>query len=144
MTEKTCAGCKITKPVTEFAKNKCKKDGLQGHCRPCKKVSDRKYYLNTPQKNPQRKAFKVEQTLKNQILIREYLQQHPCVDCGNPDWRVLEFDHREDVVKVKSISTMIKGYSIEKIMEEIEKCDVRCANCHRIVTYERAKSWRSL
>ncbi|MBI5138268.1 MAG: hypothetical protein HZA95_00515 [Candidatus Vogelbacteria bacterium] len=45
---------------------------------------------------------------------------------------MLEFDHRGDVLKIKAVSTLIGvRSSIEKVKAEIDKCDVRCANCHR-------------
>lgn len=73
-----------------------------------------------------------------------YLSEHPCVDCGETDLVVLEFDHvRGD--KRRDISAMMQqGFSWEAVSEEIEKCDVRCANCHRRVTYHRANSYRVL
>jgi len=70
-------------------------------------------------------------------FLGEYLLLHPCVDCGNGDLRVLEFDHVRGV-KLFSISDAVRRQlSQKKIEEEILKCDVRCANCHRIVTAER-------
>lgn len=77
---------------------------------------------------------------RNKEYIKEYLRSHPCVDCGNSDIRVLDFDHVYDS-KHKCVSTMAQnGSSLGKIKKEIEKCEVRCANCHRIVTYERRLS----
>ena len=78
----------------------------------------------------------------NQIVVRAYLETHPCVDCGITDWRVLEFDHVRgekymDIAKLMRVSS-----NIDKLMEEIAKCDVRCANCHRLKTIERSGQWR--
>lgn len=71
------------------------------------------------------------------LKVSEYLSSHSCVDCGNDDIRVLEFDHVRGV-KLKHVSTMVQEcYSWDKIVKEIEKCEVRCANCHRIITGER-------
>jgi Zn finger protein HypA/HybF involved in hydrogenase expression len=69
---------------------------------------------------------------RKRILSIEYLKQHPCVDCGNSDVRVLDFDHRGD--KSFGIGAAISGghLSWAKILIEIAKCEVRCANCHRI------------
>ena len=64
--------------------------------------------------------------------IREYLSQHPCVDCGEADPVVLEFDHRDPAAKAFNVGEAIsKTWRWQVIEEEIAKCDVRCANCHR-------------
>ena len=82
-----------------------------------------------------------QQTVKarerNTKYIKEYLNTHPCVDCGMKDLRTLDFDHVKGQ-KYKNISLMrIKGASLNRLIAEINKCEVRCANCHRIITYER-------
>lgn len=70
---------------------------------------------------------------RNRVRLVEYLLAHPCVDCGEKDIRVLDFDHRDASVKTAGISRMAVGghYCWARILQEIEKCDVRCANCHR-------------
>lgn len=74
---------------------------------------------------------------RNKNYVVEYLISHPCIDCGNTDIRVLDFDHVRDV-KINNIATACqKAWKLEKLIAEIKKCEVRCANCHRIVTYER-------
>lgn len=76
---------------------------------------------------------------RNRKIVEGYLKEHPCIDCGNTDLRVLDFDHVKGK-KIGSISYGIKSsWPIEKLLTEIDKCEVRCANCHRIVTYERRK-----
>jgi hypothetical protein len=63
--------------------------------------------------------------------VYEHLKNNPCVDCGNDDVDVLEFDHVKGE-KYKTINHMIKRRNgVDKIREEIAKCEVRCANCHR-------------
>jgi hypothetical protein len=74
------------------------------------------------------------------IKIREnlfnYLQDKTCIDCGEADPIVLDFDHKQPSLKFKSISKMLSGhYSWKRILLEIDKCDIRCANCHRRKTY---------
>jgi hypothetical protein len=62
--------------------------------------------------------------------IVEYLREHPCVDCGETDIVVLEFDHIAE--KVANISAYAGGgRSWARVKAEIDKCEVRCANCHR-------------
>lgn len=76
---------------------------------------------------------KEEQRLRRRSERREwlyqYLLQHPCVDCGEEDPVVLEFDHLHG--KEINISSAINNWSIRRVQEEIDKCDVVCANCHR-------------
>jgi len=68
------------------------------------------------------------------IYILNLLKSSKCIDCGNDDFRVLEFDHVRGEKKY-NISHMVFNYvGIYKLKEEIQKCDVRCCNCHRIKT----------
>jgi len=59
-----------------------------------------------------------------------------CVDCGEKNQIVLDFDHIKD--KKYNVSRMIHdGFSWKAILNEIKKCEVVCANCHRIRTHDR-------
>jgi hypothetical protein len=81
---------------------------------------------------------KVKVQKRNQDFLVEYLNSNPCVDCGESDIRCLEFDHLDRADKVISISEAVhSGHSIKKIQEEIAKCKVRCANCHKKITCEQ-------
>ena len=65
--------------------------------------------------------------------MMDFYKTNPCVDCGETDPRVLDFDHVS--IKKHNISTLLKKeYSWETILEEAKNCEVRCANCHRIKT----------
>jgi hypothetical protein len=69
--------------------------------------------------------------------INTHLKANPCVDCGETNIIVLEFDHTGDDKHFSISDAVRKGYSIKKVENEIAKCEVRCANCHRKKTYER-------
>ena len=76
------------------------------------------------------KSSKVRRQL-NRDFVRGYLAQHPCVDCGEGDPIVLEFDHVRDA-KIDSVSALVANpTALNTVVAEIEKCEVRCANCHR-------------
>ena len=65
-------------------------------------------------------------------MVTQYLLANPCVDCGETDPIVLEFDHRDPSEKLFSIGNSLgQTWRWQKIKAEIAKCDVRCANCHR-------------
>lgn len=67
---------------------------------------------------------------ENHALIRAYKEEHPCVDCGEADWIVLDFDHRDQDSKEFNISAKL-DIQWDRLYDEIQKCEVRCANCHR-------------
>lgn len=67
-----------------------------------------------------------------QRFLRALKETCGCVDCGISDIRVLQFDHTRD--KQKKIATLLK---IKYAVDELEKCEVVCANCHAIRTWER-------
>src|SRR5262249_2881732 len=86
----------------------------------------------------QKQRLRLERT---QYLI-EYFASHPCVDCREADPVVLEFDHLHE--KSFAIGPKLTTRSWRSILEEIEKCEVVCANCHRRRTALRAGTVRAL
>lgn len=128
---KVCSKCKIEKVLDDFGNNKVKKDGKQNCCKSCVKLLNADYYKRTPEKNPARNAARKNQVSKNREFVIKHFQSNPCIDCGELDWIVLTFDHVRGI-KRKDISNLVcGGYSISSIKEEIEKCEVRCFNCHQ-------------
>jgi hypothetical protein len=65
------------------------------------------------------------------LLAYDYLMTHPCVDCGEGDPVVLDFDHIDPATKTGEISWFIRRQDLAGLATEIEKCEVRCANDHR-------------
>lgn len=130
---KECPKCKEIKTLDSFAKNKRRKDGLQRTCRKCVSIKDKKWFQDNKEKYY---ANNKKYYHGRSEFINRYKKIHgKCVDCGITDWRVLEFDHVRGEKK-DNIGNM-KTSSINNIKEEIRKCEVRCANCHRIKTMER-------
>lgn len=72
-------------------------------------------------------------------LLQEIKLERGCADCGYNEYAcVLDFDHRLGEEKLYTPAHMPKyKLSIERMMAEIAKCDVVCANCHRIRTMKR-------
>lgn len=81
---------------------------------------------------------------RNRKYVDDFLKDKSCVDCGNTDVRVLEFDHVRGI-KLGHISHGIRNaWNLEKLKEEIDKCEIRCCNCHRIVTIERRQELKAI
>jgi hypothetical protein len=143
---KTCTLCHRQLEPKFFNKNIARADGLQSACRDCNKEKSRAYYrTNNAQHKVKVLANKQCRIKQNQGRLREYLLCHPCVDCGEEDLVVLEFDHVKGV-KLRDVCGMVQaGYSWTKILAEVAKCEVRCANCHRRKTArtDGYHSWRT-
>lgn len=107
-----------------------------------KQAYDRRWYAENKERLKDEKNKRGREARKrNSKYVVEYLKTHPCVDCGESDPIVLEFDHIKK--KTKSISDMIRGaFSLDVIENEIKKCEVRCANCHRKRTAKQF-NWRN-
>jgi hypothetical protein len=124
------------KSFSDFNKSAIRKDGHQSWCRVCTKNMNNSLYLNGKRAKQVRESV-VRNIKRNADYVKSYLAKHPCVDCGEMDIIVLEFDHVREV-KIGNICDMVRaGSRIKKIQEEIDKCDVRCANDHRRRTVER-------
>lgn len=138
---KKCSICHELKDPSFYNKNKCKKDGLNTICKPCSRLRSRKYYLDNHDDHliQIKKRNKSQRNIRRDFLLN-YLSDKECLDCGNSDSRVLEFDHLRD--KKFNISRLVCSYSINLIEQEILKCEVVCCNCHRIRTLTRCKSYR--
>ncbi len=120
-----CGSCRIQKPCSEFYKNNSKKSGISSYCKLCNTLWVRKRYLRDKNYYDKKSS---DNRLRNRKHIYKYLSENPCVDCGETDPIVLEFDHIKG--KNRCVSNMMY-HSIKSINIEIEKCQVRCANCHR-------------
>lgn len=135
---KTCKRCGDSKVFSEFNKSPKNKDGFHSYCRMCQKEH---YRENKDRHCENVKHSKKEYLLKARTIMANALSGG-CVDCGNLDIRVLDFDHLSD--KLDNVPKMVnRGFSLDKVQEEISKCEVRCRNCHAIKTYDRlGGTWR--
>ena len=94
----------------------------------------RRWYEKNKEIHIQRVRSAAEKVYKE---VCEYKESNPCLDCNKfyPSY-VMDFDHVRGI-KNKNVSSMLKKGSRKQIWEEIEKCDLVCANCHRIRTHNR-------
>lgn len=129
--DKTCTLCRSLLPVSEFYVVRRKgREYLDPRCKKCRGITTRAWHKANWEKMS--KTVKTRKQILAKVarsFVNEYLESHPCVDCGERDYLVLQFDH---VIKSKRHVThmVTAGLSTEAIQREINKCQVRCANCH--------------
>lgn len=92
-------------------------------------------------KNPEaRRAHYRQSADYRRRVIARYKRMKGCIDCGynaHPD--ALEFDHKPGTKGTKTVGSMMyQGW--DEIKRELMKCDVRCANCHAIMTFARKRA----
>jgi hypothetical protein len=138
---KHCTGCRLERPISEFV-IKNKDTGRRGtRCRACRSAYGKLHY----EKHRDRYMSRTRRPRHTQrdsywFWLMNYLASHPCVDCGQTDPIVLQFDHRDGTTKVGTVGAMLNRASWSALLAEVAKCDVRCANCHRLRTAEKF-SW---
>lgn len=155
---RTCAACGLERPVSDFHVDRSRKDGLNIYCRACIRARDAATYAAERAKNPARpkltpaelranlraqkrawdqrhrapRSAQVNRRRSEAVLfLLAYKETHPCERCGEAHPAGLQFHHRDRSSKVASIGTLASsGLSASRLLDEIAKCEVLCANCH--------------
>jgi len=133
---KICSKCKLSKEEHEFHARRYASGamGLQSFCKSCSSSTRNSYYKKNTVKE---KAYDRNRKKK----IKEFLwdlKRKPCADCGKSFHPIcMDFDHRENK-KFEISDGIVNGFSKKKLLEEIKKCDLVCACCHRLRTFERS------
>ncbi len=139
METKICSKCKKNKPINEFNWRNKKAQKRNPSCKDCTRKAIRRHYEdNKDYYKAKAKAKPYHQIIidRNKRITKEHLEKHPCVDCGEKDIRVLHFDHVRGK-KLRNISQIsLRGGSLERLNNEIKKCEIRCANCHMKKTFD--------
>ena len=129
---KICSKCgPPAQPIDNFAIRSRSRGTRHAMCKSCQNEYVRTHYQTYRSAYIEKARVRnAEQSRVNAEFLIDYLCHHPCVDCGESDIVVLEFDHQRD--KLASISALSReGYSLARLKQEIAKCEVVCANCHR-------------
>ncbi len=130
---KICSKCHMEKPYAAFHINRSYFDGLQSWCKECVKKYDK---LNKSHRREQRR----DRLRQRKVAALEAYGSSRCIRCGFDHLAALEFHHRDSSTKLFEISIAVmclEKYSWDEILKEIAKCDLLCANCHRIEHFER-------
>lgn len=129
---RVCARCHSEKPIEAFPIKDKARGTRRAYCLPCCREYGREHYqANRATYLGRTRVRNARVKRGHQAFVLEFFGTHPCVDCGITDPVVLEFDHRDPVNKVTEVGHLIHSGSKLELVAEIEKCDVRCGNCHR-------------
>lgn len=130
---KLCKRCETQKPLTDFNKRNDRADQVQHLCRECNSEYGKEWY----EKNKKKRiaaAMKRKQELKQWVAKQK--EGQPCEECG---WAgsaaAMHWHHVNPEEKLFSISDGSNRYGKKKIIEEIKKCRLLCANCHAEATW---------
>ena len=114
-------------------KCKAKYNTTSSKCRPCHNTYMKAWY----------KAKGYKPQLRNRDAIRAFVKKEkekPCMDCRQTyHWFAMDFDHVRGKKTYNLSICAQKGLSLGRVKQEIEKCDLVCANCHRFRTFVRNK-----
>lgn len=133
--EKTCPNCKLVKHETEFHWRNKAKGMRQVWCKPCAIGRRVQHYKNNKTKYH---SYNIRRRRELFDKVYAFLEGKSCLDCEESNPIVLDFDHVRGV-KIAGVTVLAnRNFSWLKIQEELQKCEVVCANCHRIRTAKRA------
>lgn len=127
---KVCPKCQVEKPVDAFNRARKRADGLQSRCRVCQNAGDRNLYQRSPERRNQIRARAAEIQASFQPVILE-LKASGCLLCPEKFPACLQFHHIDPEMKDMAVSEAVRqGWSRARVLAEIKKCVVLCANCH--------------
>ena len=136
-TIRTCGRCGQRKPASDFAWRRKARGQRDNYCRTCRADYKREHYAAHRERYVtnalrRKRAIAAERAARLVAFFRE----RPCVDYGEADPLVLEFDHLGH--KRFGIAQGLRDRNWQSVLDEIATCDVVCANCHRRRTALRA------
>jgi hypothetical protein len=138
-----CAKCRVFKSLELFARKRS--NDYQPYCRTCQAEYKKEHY----RKNKQRYVEGARRRRDRLIEVLRTAKTKPCADCGRSyPYYVMDFDHRDGEKKAGGIPQLIAAGLVSQkgLLDEIAKCDIVCANCHRERTHRRGESvnkqWR--
>lgn len=119
---KICGRCKRNLKESNFHK---RGEGLQSICKSCRKEDDKHQYSSNGKKEKL-----IEQQDRNRKIVNEIKNNSKCKYCIENDPVTFDFHHRNPEEKEFIIAYMM-NQNTERLLKEINKCDIICANCHR-------------
>lgn len=133
---KRCGGCGLIKSLEEFRLKSRATEKRSAKCIVCDQAYQRDWYLKNRERHAARAGERRTRWRAHLTQLIDDAKNVPCSDCGGryPSY-VMDFDHVA-VDKLANVANLRTG-SLERLLGEMRKCDVVCANCHRLRTRSR-------
>lgn len=133
---KRCPACEEQKDEDEFHRWN-RRDGRQVWCKPCRRAYDAAYHQRVKDRRREQKRRRADET---RAFLRALKQGKPCADCGEVfDPAAMQWDHLPGFIKGGNLGDMGRKASRGRLLEEIAKCELVCANCHAVRTVRRGR-----
>lgn len=130
MNRKRCSRCGKELLLIAFAWQNRAAGKRSSWCKACYNVWWRGYYARNTEKVKTRAR---NQSRRNAAWLREYKAKLRCNRCGMDNPATLQFHHlSRDEKDIDVAAAVNRGWALARILREIEKCEVLCANCHSI------------
>lgn len=129
--ERQCRACGEVKPSVAFEVGSGRR--LRWICAPCASLAQRVRYAADGSAARERSRIKGAAVRAVRVpMVNAIKMERGCIDCGyNAHPAALHFDHRDPSTKSFTIAKQLTC-RLDRLMAEIAKCDVRCANCHAV------------
>src|SRR5438132_4280497 len=109
ISQKRCCRCGQTKDINEFTLRDRLKGVLHSYCRECHARWNREHYQrNKATYIANARRHNAIYQAENLLRLIDYLLAHPCLDCGEPDLLVLDFDHRDRATKRMAVANLLR------------------------------------
>src|SRR5688500_9549699 len=130
---KCCSRCKRTWPLSDFSRRA--NGTANAWCKACHREYDKLYYRADPARYTR---IARERERKLRYFVAELKHNKTCPDCGRifPHF-LLDFDHVQGTKAFILPHIYTRHISIARVLQEIEKCELVCSNCHRRRTFTR-------
>jgi len=142
MATRVCSKCGLEKNIEQFPLRNNLTHRRQSYCVDCRKTYGASWYeRNKEYQKANARKHSIEYRAAAKEYVWNYLLTRHCIQCGESNPVVLEFHHARGE-KENDIAHLINqsGSSLNMLIAELKKCDVLCANCHRILT-AKERGW---
>lgn len=127
-----CTKCKTEKSRQEFHKAKNNRNGLQSRCKVCNSNGVKDYYsfdIKDSKAKYKRRASNTVLLFSAKVALHK--EFYGCLLCSQSDASCLDLHHLDPNTKDMPVSHLVRQKCWSKVEQEITKCIVLCANCHR-------------